>query len=60
MTTIAVEVSTQTAEPVPTCPLCGTVLDPLWDDLLCPLCQLDEAEKLADYDAELQQAWHPY
>ncbi len=41
------------------CPLCGDVLDPDWPDVLCPLCKLDQEEKLADYWAEREQAWHP-
>lgn len=42
------------------CPLCGHLLDPDWDGALCPICELDEAEKWADYVAEQQQARHPY
>lgn len=42
------------------CPLCGAVLDPESDALLCPECEVDQAEKWADYVAEQLQARHPY
>lgn len=44
---------------VQTCPLCGEVLDPASDHVLCPECELDQAEKWADYCAEREQAWRP-
>ena len=42
------------------CPLCGAVLDPDSVHILCPECDVDQAEKWADYCAEQQQARHPY
>jgi len=42
------------------CPLCGAVLDPGTDQILCPTCEADEAAKWADYQAEREQAYHPY
>ena len=59
MTTTTGEITEVTDIPVPPCPLCGMELNPLWDDVLCPICHLDEAEKLADYRAEQEQAWFP-
>lgn len=41
------------------CPLCGAVLEPRWDGILCPTCALDQAEKLADYLDEQRQARFP-
>ena len=57
MTTVEITESTDVT--VYVCPLCGTDLDPLWDEVLCPICHLDEAEKLADYRAEQEQARFP-
>jgi len=42
------------------CPLCGAVLNPDSDPILCPDCEADEAAKWSDYCAEQEQAWHPY
>ena len=60
MTTVTVDVIVLEELHVHRCPLCGAVLDPDWDDVLCPVCDEDEAEKLADLHAEKQQAWFPY
>ena len=42
------------------CPLCGAVLNPDSVHILCPECDVDQAEKVADYCAEQEQAWLPY
>ena len=53
------EVRPLTHSVVHCCPLCGAVLDPKSEALLCPDCELDQAEKWSDYCAELEQAWYP-
>ena len=42
------------------CPLCREVLEPESDQILCAECEVDQAEKWADYQAEREQAYHPY
>lgn len=59
MTTTTIEALNMRGTQIYRCPLCGMVLDPLSDDLRCPICQLDQEEKLADYRAEQEQAWFP-
>ena len=59
MTTVTVDVIVPEDLQVHRCPLCGVVLDPETDEVLCPVCEEDETAKLADYRAEQQQAWLP-
>ena len=42
------------------CPICGEPLDPESESPLCEICELDQAEKWADYVAECEQAAYPY
>lgn len=59
MTILITDVETDVAV-IAYCPLCGAVLDPDAEAVLCADCQADEDEKWQDYVAEQVQACRPF